>query len=253
MSRFGTGLGFNKYNASLWGGGTEIFTANVANFNGSTSHAEVTNGTLLSNRTALTISARFNLSTLSQVAVVSEALVGTGSVVNIYVNTDGSMRAQVTGSGDKYTTAGSIEIDTDYHILMEYSASTFINMEINRVQKLNATTGIPSSTGSVSGSRLLVGATGTASSEPIPFNGDLFKVEIFDRILTTDEKLLLNGLVSKCYELYTQDMKDDCILASPQYNHAGFIGQEFTDQTGINTITPTDIAFTGSAHIECEA
>ena len=42
MSRFGTGLGFNKYNASLWGGGTEIFTANVANFLG-TGYTTTTN------------------------------------------------------------------------------------------------------------------------------------------------------------------------------------------------------------------
>jgi hypothetical protein len=258
MSRFGTGLGFNIQDIALISGiATEIFSANVANYNGSTSYAEVTDRDLVAGRTKLVLTTKINTddNNLAQ-GIFSSSAAGVNTEFGIRLQPSGSLRQDVNEYAD-FSANGIITAGVTYNVRLEFLGSTYLRTFVDDVMVINKTSGVPASILNLSNTsnRVLIGCNdgaGTGSTIFTPFNGRIWELNIFNRSsLTTEDLEQVNS--DKCFGLYDQALKDDCILSVPQYEHAGFTGQGFIDQTGINTITPTDIPFTGSAQIECEA
>jgi hypothetical protein len=263
MSRFGTGFGFNKYNASLWGGGTETFTANVANFDGSTDFTTFSG--FCNGATEYFVNGRINLDTIQTDDVLYIDYLNTGGGARVVLqvssgsasellfgvrDSDGSSFRTLTTSGLGLTTG------TDYAITASIAGNGGMSIRVNGSVVASASvtfTNIYSNATFAYPSRLGAYSTNGADISR-QVDGRLWNWCAGSSELTTSALGELESATPKCYEILSDDTKGLIHSFWPLENHAGFTGQEYIDQKGSNDLSnSTGLSFTGTAQIECEA
>ena len=256
MSRFGTGLGFNKYNASLWGGGTEIFTANVANLNG-VDQAFLAPVHDYGDEDVLTINFWVYRTDDSITQVLLNANDAGASEIPII--------SAMQSTGILYFTHKDNSFQELYTVtplaLNQWSMLTFIsdndqsNGGANRRQEIYINSVLNSSRVPTEDRPKITVPLhiGEEHNGNLPLEGRLMNLEVMGEILDQDAlDDRYGGGLTKCLDLL--EYQGGGVLW-PLYNKAGFIGQELKDQKS-DAVTLTNVGstpFTGSAQIECEA
>ena len=257
MSRFGTGLGFNIQDIALISGiATEIFNANVANLNGGYFNAgnptdlqvsgDVSFGSNLKSTDAV------NLQQVVKKAAPSLA----GGMQNILYNYPSAGKITVSIYYDLaspkqviLTSIGTYTTGVECRTIANYKDG-ILDLWINGVLD-NSVTAVGGCISNTSADLVIGGDSPTLGVNL--FKGTIYNSFMANRGLTTDEIDILSTSPTKCFDLMPG--LSDIALFVPLYNHAGFTGQEVTNQ-GAGTIVIVNVnsvPFTGSAQIECEA
>ena len=166
---------------SLWA------QTNSLEFDGSNDYVITSKPTDLSGDIALSLSARVNLNNLSsgQTVVFLGDAASTNGAFSIFVDTDGSVSAQMAGSTFVKTGAGVITADQWYHLTITKSAGaidTGVKIYVDGVEQ----TGLTASTSDVNNLQtgpIYLGRFGGAVTGN-NLNGNLDEVVVWDRELT---------------------------------------------------------------------
>ena len=251
MGQFGFGFGFALGQFLIGGGiiGTEIFNANVADFDGS-SYLDAGDPSEFDSLTALSIAFNMKPDTTGSIGVLFgkfdpnqrsfRVLRLTNNVIEFSITSDGTTEQFVTS-------IAGVGVGEELGVIVEYTG-TALNIYFDGV--LNATA---PATGTIFNgtASLLIGEDNNWY-----YSGLLWAPLFYDRVLTLEEKQALTVSPYRCLDLLVEDvpsLSSGLIYAPSLYNHTGFVGQELTDQSasGITT-TNSGVTFTGSAQIECE-
>ena len=262
MSRLGTGFGFNKYNASLWGGGTETYSANVANFDGT----DAINLGLLTSPALGDCSFMGSFSETGQVA--NQVIFANYNVdpiddnVICFINASGKIEIAVykdSGNGYGYATTDSFDDGLPHKFIIH------LNRASNKPEIYVDTNVIRTLTGAIIGAGLsgdiqfaqefYIGTQFFAGGGAW-FDGGIPSFSYQLNHTTSDQRDYIFGLgeVIPCWDLYSAEG-----YASQGYyifgNWTGNTGNELKDWSGTNSdaIDVTGVLYTGSAQIECEA
>ena len=251
MSRFGTGLGFNIQDIALIGGiATEIFNANVAQFNGTTMHTNAT----YTNSAIVTESAFMAWIKVEVGAISSPTIIGfnntiTGHSLELRYQTIANVVACNVYNGSFLAgTSSPVSIeDGEFHLIGMNYLNGFFEFFVD---------GISVGTGTMNSSTRITIADYSGTNGAGAYKGGMYRPEVYERNLTQEEWTFKALDPTKCRALEIAEMPSlaDSVYSPALYNHAGFTGQEYVDQSdsGLTTTPSVTIPFTGSAQIECE-
>jgi hypothetical protein len=260
MSRFGTGLGFNIQDIALISGiATEIFTANVASFDGAGYFRTGTTGNSLI-LTNLTYSAWVKLKTTSPVleeiiiANAPEPLTAEGTI-RIGYDFSANYLTFVTFNAGWYLTASdvlTINDDTWHHIGVTKQG---LNITFY-VDGVEAGTGVHGNSASTQSNTSYFLGSFQGLDQSDRYRGGMAYPRVHKRAGTSsDFTNMFNGGQIACTDLLDPSIKTDLIYAPSLASYVGNAGQELVNE-GSEAYVTSNIGttpFTGSAQIECEA
>jgi len=252
MSRFGTGLGFNIQDIALISGiATEIFNANVANFE--TNWLDIGNPVGLHSLSSVTLCTWMNSDDLTESASFSKEDPSSGMTLGQGLSGSTKYWGRIItnqGIQDIFSNT-DIQVGLNTHVALTYTSGTlklYINGILETTQ-LSVGSLIANNTTS-----LFMGQYGYA--DILRYNGSVMQGMVYPRALSDAETLAI-GTSPKCWGslIINTPSLSDALISLPAYNHVGFEAQELINQGSI-PLTATNInnvLFTGSAQIECEA
>ena len=255
MSRFGTGLGFNIQDIALISGiATEIFTANVANLNGTSQYFSFA-GTQVAGAlgdfnhrfvfelddvvgTQTLNAGRFDGDNFISFDLVSDKL----RIYNYY---------QAVLKVD-YTFIYTFTASTLYDVSLSYLSNTLYLIVNGVIEDSVAVAGIHSP-----GNGPTVWEYGRYPNGTNYLGGNLFSVSFNNGYGWSESEAseVFNEGNILCSALWPVSAKTSLSSAHSLYNHAGYVGQELAGfgTQGIPLVNVGATPFTGTAQIECES
>lgn len=252
MSRFGTGFGFNKYNASLWGGGTETFTANVANFDGST-YVNKLNVQASVLNPSMTAFGWVDVTTDNSPYIldIGGTQAGNGQSLDVRVATGGILQATTLGQSNGFQ--GTLVMSAGFNFWAASFNGTRWKFRVNEQTETLANDPMPLALTDTM--MFTIGARRQTFSNKLTGLSHSNGLAIGELTSADLDEMIASAGVARCYNLWSQTLKDKIHVMYPLYNHAGFVGKEFVDfaENEADSSSNPAMTFTGTAQIECEA
>lgn len=272
MGRFGTGFGLNKYNASLWGGGTEIFNANVANLNGVNQY--LNGGDNLDPRTNKCLSWGFWTKEITDRQFISKINSAggygnpNGFQIEVYSNQVGFLFYDADGNTGSagvayYYLNHTLDVTDEIFWTVTYNRQTFYaelfadGVSLGQIPDVGGTgldaTSYLNDINTAWDLRIArdanTGVTyGTGELHGLSFS---YGTEVLSQ---TDISNLYNESKMPCKDIIPTETRDKMTEYFYLANWDGNTGQELIGKLGGITLTNVNnVPFTGSAQIECEA